>query len=109
MSGRGEMQISVQMSGRVAIGLRYILPLVAESMRHAQESEGRGGETFEMLEEAVASIDAALPPEFRGAIDNNKIAEYRMDGIDAQRAAGVRPPAPAPASTQPVSGGPHDK
>ncbi len=84
----------VEFSGRTAIALRYILPLVAESLRLAPETKGREGETFAMLEEAVGDIDRALPPEFRGAIDDAYIAEKRMDAIDLQRAAGVRPPAP---------------
>lgn len=83
-------EVTVRMSGRTAIGLRYILPLVTESMRHAPESNGRDGETFAMLEQAVQDIDRALPAELRGAIDNHKIAEYRMDAIDVQRKAGVR-------------------
>jgi hypothetical protein len=83
--------LTVHMSGRTAISLRYILPLVAESLRLAPETKGREGETFAMLEEAVADIDRALPPELRGAIDDHYIAEKRMDAIDAQRAAGVRP------------------
>lgn len=83
-------EVTVRMSGRTAIGLRYVLPLVAESMRYAPESKGRGGETFAMLEQAVQDIDRALPAEFRGAIDDHKIAEGRMDAIDAQRKAGVR-------------------
>lgn len=85
-------EVTVQMSGRTAVGLRYVLPLVAESVRHAEPTGDRANETFAMLEQAVQDIDRALPPEFRGLIDDADIAERRMDAIDAQLAAGVRFP-----------------
>ncbi len=83
-------EVTVRMSGRTAIALRYVLPLVAEAVRHGDDD----GQTFATLEQAVQDIDRALPAEFRGAIDDHFIAEKRMDAIDAQRAAGVRPSAP---------------
>lgn len=84
MSGQ---TVTVQMSGRTAIALRYLLPIVATGLEHADDD----GETSATLEQAVQDIDRALPPEFRGAIDDAEIAEFRMDAIDMQRAAGVRP------------------
>lgn len=61
------------------------------AVEHADDD----GETTAVLEQATQDIDRALPPEFRGAIDDHFIAEKRMDAIDAQREAGVRPPNPA--------------
>lgn len=84
------MKVAVHMSGRTAITLRYLLPILAEGLRHAKDD----GQAFSILEQAVADVDRALPPELRGAIDDHKIAEYRMDAIEKQREAGVRPPAP---------------
>lgn len=95
----GGAVVTVQMSGRTAIALRYILPLVAEAVAPAAVSDN-DGETMATLEQAVQDIDRALPAHLRGSIDNHKIAEHRMDVIDKQREAGVRP-------TQQEQGGGH--
>jgi hypothetical protein len=84
--------LTVHLSGRTAVGLRYTLPLVATALEDADE----GGDTTAMLEDAVGALDLALPPEFRGAIDDAQMAEWRMDVIDLQREAGVRPLATSP-------------
>jgi hypothetical protein len=81
--------VIVKFDGRTAVGLRYVLPLCAEAVRHA-DLDG-SSDTTEMLDGAARAIDAALPPELRGAIPDHEEAERRMDVIDAQRKAGVRP------------------
>jgi hypothetical protein len=93
IEGEQRLDVSVTMSGRTALGLRYVLPLVAT----ACEAADADGETTAMLEQATQDIDAALPQEFRGAIDSAEIAERRMDAIEVQRDAGVRPRALVPA------------
>jgi hypothetical protein len=81
-------RVTVKFDGRTAIGLRYVLPLCAEAVRHA-DPDG-SSDTTAMLDEAAQRIDRALPPDLRGAIDDHKVAERRMDVIDSQRKAGVR-------------------
>jgi len=88
--------VTVEFNGRTAVGLRYILPLCAEAVRHA-DLDG-SSDTTEMLDGAARAIDAALPPELRGVIPDHEEAERRMDVIDAQRKAGVRPEPRVPLS-----------
>jgi hypothetical protein len=93
-------QVTVQMSGRTALALRYLLPILSTALDLGDDD----GETTAILEQTVEDIDRALPASLRGCIDNHKIAELRMDAIDRQREAGVRPPADTP-STSSTEGG----
>jgi hypothetical protein len=83
-----DRQVTVHMSEGTAFRLRCILPILSTALDGVASDDN---ETAAMLEQAVSDIDRALPADLRGHIDDRRLAEYRMDAIDAQRKAGVRP------------------
>jgi hypothetical protein len=88
-SQKRSTQVTMQMSGRTALALRYLLPILSTALDGADDD----GQTTAVIEQAVKDIDRALPADLRGHIDNHQIAEWRMDAIDRQWEAGVRPAA----------------
>jgi len=83
-------QVTIRMSAQRAFELRYILPILSEAL----SAEPNAAPTMEMLAEAVEDVERALPPELAGVVEEDKINEWRMDAIDKQREAGVRPATP---------------
>lgn len=85
---RDDRECNVRLTAQVAFELRYILPLVNEAL--GAEAGPEAASTQAMLDQAVAALHEALPPDLRCIVNEREIAERRMDAIDAQRAAGVR-------------------
>jgi hypothetical protein len=91
-----DTEVTIRVPARVAFELRYILPVLTEALVPAErESTTPGPSTTAMLDQVVAAIDEALPASLRGLVDEDKIAEYRLNVIDQQRDEGHRPTHPA--------------
>lgn len=78
--------LNVRLPAYVAFELRYVLPLLSEGLKPADDD----GSTVTMIDQAIDALGEAMPPSMRAAIDDRRIAEYRMDAVKAQQEAGVR-------------------
>ena len=83
-------EVTVRMSERAAMQFRYILPILLTALDPLAPGEDKD-DLLSAMEQVIKELDRALPSDLRAKVDERYISEKRMDAIDLQREAGVRP------------------